>query len=79
MTAVKKTETFAEGIKRACKKKGYDRLRKAFFEKKQNLDSVHGKYIKKSGQQPIKESLSRNHHSPGFKRLNCHPLSNMDR
>lgn len=42
---------------REYQKKDYDRLQKAFFEKKQNLDSVHGKYLKKSGRRPPNESL----------------------
>jgi len=41
LTAVEKTETFSENIKRDCQGSDFDRLQKAFFEKKQNLDRSH--------------------------------------
>ena len=35
------TTTFEEAIKNVCSKEEYEMLKKAYFEKKQNLDAVH--------------------------------------
>ena len=39
--ALEKTEAFTVKIKKECSRGDYDLLRKAFFEKKKNLDRVH--------------------------------------
>ncbi len=47
LTAVEKTGAFAERIKEECPEEDYERLQKAFFSKKTNLDRVHSEHFKK--------------------------------
>lgn len=43
--AFKQTASFAEKIKQKCSKTEYEQLKKAFFEKKKNLDKVNKKWL----------------------------------
>ncbi len=46
LTAIEKTAGFARKIKKECPKTDFERLQKAFFSKRQNLDRLHSAHFK---------------------------------